>query len=141
MQCLLLYVVCCDEIKQSEKSLATVFDLLCSSIQDLIELFKRIGQDESFGYGAPSRLANRIVSTDPRELSGILNSAFVEMRFVDTSFVRESTSHSTVKLSDITKGNLDLFICIPPEKLDAQSRLLRFFTGIVFLEMQNAKGK
>jgi type IV secretion system protein VirD4 len=36
---------------------------------------------------------------------------------------------------------MDLFICIPPSKLETQSRLLRLLTGIVFLEMQNAMGK
>lgn len=35
---------------------------------------------------------------------------------------------------------MDLFICIPPQKLETQSRLLRLLTGIVFLEMQNAAG-
>lgn len=141
VQCLLLYVVCSNDIQAENKNLACVFDLLCSPVEDLMELFKKIGQEEMLGYGAAARLANRIVSTDPRELSGILNSAFVEMRFVDTPYVRESTSHSTVNIAEITTGNLDLFVCIPPEKLDAQSRLLRLFTGIVFLEMQQAKGK
>lgn len=141
VQCLLLYVTCSDEFSLSEKNLSKVFDLLCLPVTDLIEMFKHIAEKEDLAYGAPSRLANRLVSTEPRELSGILNSAFVEMRFVDTPYVRESISHSTINISEITKGDLDLFICIPPEKLDSQSRLLRLFTGIVFLEMQNAKGK
>jgi type IV secretory pathway TraG/TraD family ATPase VirD4 len=54
------------------------------------------------------------------------------MRFIDTPNVRESTSFSDVLLSDITKGNMDLFICIPPQKLETQSRLLKLLTGIVF---------
>ncbi len=141
VQCLLLYVVCSDEFSPSEKNLTKVYDLLCLPVSDLIEMFKHIGENETLGFGAPSRLANRLVSTEPRELSGILNSAFVEMRFVDTPFVRESISYSSINISEITQGDLDLFICIPPEKLDSQSRLLRLFTGIVFLEMQNAKGK
>ena len=121
IQCLLLYVVCSKDIPDEERHLAKVYDLLCSNEDELMEMFQLIGQDLELGYGAASRLANRIVGTDHRERSGILNSACVEMRFIDTPNVRESTSFSDVLLSDITKGNMDLFICIPPQKLETQS--------------------
>ena len=141
IQCLLLHVICSEKIKDDERHLAKVYDLLCTKEEDLIKLLTEIGQDSELGYGAASRIANRIVGTDPRERSGILNSACVEMRFIDTPHVRESTSSSDVFLSDITDGNIDLFVCIPPSKLETQSRLLRLLTGIVFLEMQKAMGR
>ncbi len=140
IQCLLLYVVCSDQVNNAERNLSKVYDLLCMLERDLVELLKKIGEDKSLGYGSAANLANRIVSTDPRERSGILNSACVEMRFVDTPYVRESTECSDILLSEITKGNMDLFICIPAEKLETQSRLLRLLTGVVCLEMQMAQG-
>ena len=63
------------------------------------------------------------------------------MRFVDTPHIREATNGSDVLLSDITQGNMDLFVCIPLEKMPVQYRLLRLITGITFIEMQKARGR
>ncbi len=54
---------------------------------------------------------------------------------------KDDETSKEVFLSDITQGDMDLFICIPLEKLTTQHRLLRLFTGIVFIEMQKARGK
>jgi type IV secretory pathway TraG/TraD family ATPase VirD4 len=141
IQCLLLYVVCSPNIKKPDKNLSTVYHLLCSPLPEFLLILEHIGQDTTLGYGTASNLANRIHSTDPRERSGIINSACVEMRFVDTPNIRNSTLVSDINLKDITKGEMDLFVCIPPEKLEEQSRLLRLLTGIVFIEMQRARGR
>jgi type IV secretory pathway TraG/TraD family ATPase VirD4 len=141
IQCLLLYVVCSDDIKKPDKNLNCVYQLLCLPLPDLLALLEHIGQDKELGYGTVANLANRIYSTDSRERSGIINSACVEMRFVDTPNVRNSTATSDINLKDIIKGEMDLFICIPPEKLEEQCRLLRLLTGIVFIEMQRARGR
>jgi len=141
IQCLLLYVACSDDIQKPDKNLSCVYHLLCLPLPEFLLLLERIGQDKELGYGTAANLANRIYSTDPRERSGIINSACVEMRFVDTPNVRNSTAKSDINLKDITKGAIDLFICIPPEKLEDQCRLLRLLTGIVFVEMQRARGR
>lgn len=140
IQCLLLYVACSPDIKKPDKNLNCVYHLLCLPLPELLKLLEHIGQDTILGYGTASNLANRIHSTDPRERSGIINSACVEMRFVDTPNIRNSTAESDINIRDITKGAMDLFVCIPPEKLEDQSRLLRLLTGIVFIEMQRARG-
>jgi type IV secretion system protein VirD4 len=141
IQCLVLYVVCSDDIKSQDKTLSKIYDLLCTEYEELIFLFKeKIANQDQLAFGTPARLANSILGTHPEERSGAFSTAKTALSFVDTPYIREATASSDILLSDITQGNLDLFVCIPPKYLESQIRLLRLLTGIVFMSMQDAGG-
>ena len=141
LQCLILYVVYSKDIKQEDKHLGTVYDLLCQDSGLLKNLFCTMGENKQACYGAPARLANRILGTESRELSGTLNSACLELRFLESSEVRHSVSRSNFSLEELVTGKSDLYLCIPSEKLEVQSRLLRLMVGSVFMMVQKARGK
>lgn len=141
IHCFLLYVACSDEVPDHERNLAKVYDLLSQNYESLKNLLTNIYSDKELAYGVAARLAGGLLSTDSRELSGILNSARVELRFLDTPSVRAKTEKGTFKLNEMTEGKTDLYICIPPEKLETHNRLLRLLIGIVFIEMQRVKTK
>lgn len=140
IQCLLLYIACSPEVPKEQKNLAKIYELLCLPNNDFIEFLSKIGGDTLLAYGTAQHLANRLAGTDPRELSGVLNSAFKEMKFISLPSVQKATACSDIDLSQIPHGNLDLFVCIPPDRLENQSRLLRLLTGMTFLHMQKAQG-
>ena len=137
LQCLCLYVACEPKIKN--KTLIQVHDLLCGQ-QPIKDLFTKIAENQKLGGGVVAGLANRILGIHPRELSGILTTAYSCIKFVNVPEILKVTSSSSIPLTDITKGDLDLFICIPPKHLPTQQRLLRLITGIVLTHIQDAQG-
>ena len=141
IQCLILYVVCSEDIKKEDKNLGTIYNLLCEDQDHLKELFRQMSEDKAFCFGSPSRLANRVFGTESRELSATLNSACLELRFLESPEVRESLSHSSSHFQDLLFGKADLYLCIPSEKLKVQSRLLRLLVGSIFMMVQKARGK
>jgi len=141
IQCLILYVVCSADIKQEDKNLGTVYGYLCQDPKDLTGLLKSIAARTDLAFGTISRLASRVLGTESRELSGTLNSACLELRFLESPEVRDSASKSTFSLRELADGKADLYLCIPSEKLKVQSRFLRLMVGSVFLMVQKARGK
>lgn len=137
LQCLCLYVAY--ESNISDKNLAKVHDLLCEQ-NGAIALFTKIADNQELGGGVVASLANRILGIHPRELSSILTTAYSCVKFVNIPEIRKATSSSSISLVDLTKGNYDLFICIPPKHLPTQQRLLRLITGITFTNIQDQQG-
>lgn len=137
LQCLCLYVAYTPATRN--KTLAKVYDLLCEE-KNPLALFNKIAENQELGDGVVAKLANRILGIHPRELSSILTTAYSCIKFVNIPEIRQATSSSSISLSDITKGDFDLFICIPPKHLPTQQRLLRLITGIIFTIIQDAQG-
>ena len=135
LQCLCLYVAYTPTIRN--KTLAKVYDLLC----DTKDLFNKIAENQELGDGIVAKLANRILGIHPRELSSIITTAYNCIQFVNIPEIRQATSSSSIALTEITKGNVDLFICIPPKHLPTQGRLLRLIIGIIFTIIQDADGR
>lgn len=135
LQCLCVYVAYMPTIHN--KTLATVYDLLC---QDPLDLFNNIAENPELGEGIVAKLANRILGIHPRELSSIITTAYSCIKFVNIPEIRRATSSSIISLTEIIKGDFDLFICIPPKHLPTQQRLLRLITGIIFTIIQDAQG-
>ena len=140
IQCLILYVVCSEDIKPEDKHLGTVYTYLCQDPKDLANLLKYIATRTDLGFETMSRLANRVLGTESRELSATLNSACLELRFLESPEVRATLSYSIFNLKELVVGESDLYLCIPSEKLEIQSRFLRLMVGSVFMMVQKARG-
>jgi Type IV secretory pathway, VirD4 components len=140
IQCLILYVLT-GGFPQEQRNLITVYELLCRDSEELKELLTEIYHRQDLCDGIPSRLSASFLSTDHRELSGILNSARIELRFLDTPLMRKATCSSTCSLSKILDNEADLFICIPSEALETQDRLIRLILSMVFILLQRRRKK
>ena len=71
----------------------------------------------------------------------LFRSATDALRFLGSPFVQEATAESDFDLAEIVRGDFDIFVCIPPEKLEDQKQLVRLLFGIVFVEMLKAQGQ
>ena len=136
IQSLILYVVCSEALEPHDKTLLTVYKLLCLSGEDFREMLSQIAEDEEIAYGQPARVAASLLSTAPEEISGILNTARNELGIFDSPLMQEVTSSTTIDLNKLILNQADLFLCIPIEKLKAYSRVIRLIVSMVFIIAQ-----
>ena len=139
IKCLTLYVATI--YQEPTRNLHSVYQLIAQPIDKLIETLKEIGQDQSIAFGEGARLANSFLGVEHRERSGIISTATDALRFLGSPFVQEATAESDFDLAEIVRGDFDIFVCIPPEKLEDQKQLVRLLFGIVFVEMLKAQGQ
>jgi type IV secretion system protein VirD4 len=140
IQLWLLYVACHPEVDETEKNLGKVYDMLCMDSKECTALLIELAQETHLAYGTLSRLASRFKSVEEKQFSSILSTALQHMNFIDTPSIREWTDESSFNLKEITKGEIDLYLCISDEKLETQGRLLRIICHIVSVEMRRARG-
>ncbi|HQS85036.1 MAG: hypothetical protein B7Y25_08545 [Alphaproteobacteria bacterium 16-39-46] len=142
IQCLMLYVVCSDDISDKDRNLMTVFDLLMQPISDLKDItLSSIASKKDLLDGILARLAARIMGTETRELSGTLNTAAQELSMFQSPLMRTFFETSTFKGAQVLDGKTDVYVCLPPEHRESYGRFMRLVTGCIFLEMQRAHGK
>jgi type IV secretion system protein VirD4 len=80
-----------------------------------------------FAYGA---IAAFLQAADQNTRPSILNTAQNYMRALCSEAVELCLVDSTIKLADVIEGKpLDIFICIPPEKMKSHKCLVRFWVG------------
>jgi type IV secretion system protein VirD4 len=138
IKCLILHVV--STLPIAERNLYSVYQLISKPLNQLLGTLTNIGQDESIAFGEAARLANSFLGIEHRERSGIISTATDALRFAGSPFVQQATAESDFELSEMVTGKADLFICIPPEKLEDQKQLVRILFGIIFVEMLRAQG-
>jgi type IV secretion system protein VirD4 len=124
---------------QEKKNLPQVYDLLCQDDAELKDLFRQIKERPEICYGTASRLAATVLATTEREISGALNSAREELRFIDSPIMRELTDKSTVNLHNVIENKADLYICVPSEAMEYQGRAVRFLISTIFLLLRKRK--
>jgi type IV secretion system protein VirD4 len=80
-----------------------------------------------FAYGA---IAAFLQAADQNTRPSILSTAQNYMRALCSEAVELCLKDSTIKLADVIEGKpLDIFICIPPEKIKSHKSLVRFWVG------------
>jgi type IV secretion system protein VirD4 len=80
-----------------------------------------------FAYGG---IAAFLAAAEQNTRPSILNTAQNYMRALCSEAVEMCLVDSTIKLADIIEGKpLDVFICIPPEKMKSHKCLVRLWTG------------
>ncbi len=125
LTCLIIFVA---KGPPEKRTLSTVFGMLMRSSEDLMEAFEEIYQDEELAEGVASRAAARVLSTEPRELSGCMNTARECLSFLDSPSYRHITSKTTIDLEDIFTNKADLFFCIPDDEIESHGH---FFIRLV----------
>lgn len=122
---------------KEERTLCTVFDLMMKSPEDLAEIFEEIYQDEALADGTASRAAAKVLSTEPRELSGCMNTAREALSFLDSPSYRKITSKTNFKVEDIFENKADLFFCIPDDEIESHGHyFIRLVLSLIIHQMK-----
>jgi type IV secretion system protein VirD4 len=87
-----------------------------------------MGQTDAMD-GMLRRLGHQLTHYKDKELSSTLTTTNRFMRFLDTSPIYESTKRSSFDPADLLKGKMTVYLIIPPDRMRAQSPLLRLWVG------------
>lgn len=106
----------CFQMAKEDQNLLSVYSILMKPSDEFEGLLEGFAEDDSFD-GMLARNANKILSTDSRELSGCLNTARRHLKFVDSTYYRDILTKTTIKFDDIITNKADLFFCIPTKEI------------------------
>jgi len=79
--------------------------------------------------GMLARLGHQLTHFKDKELNSTLTTTNRFLRFLDTLAVFDSTRTSSFSPADLLKGNMTVYLVIPPEHMTAQAALLRLWIG------------
>jgi type IV secretory pathway TraG/TraD family ATPase VirD4 len=82
----------------------------------------------AFG-GVPERTANDILSLEPRERSAVLSTAKRHTKFLDDTRIADSLSRSDFDIRDLKRKLMTVYIVLPPDRLEANTRFIRGLIG------------
>lgn len=113
--------------KPGERSLQTVRAVL-SNPKKIEAIIKLMCGSDAWG-GMLARLGGNLLHYRGDELGSVLTTANRHLRFLDSPAIFANTRTSSFHPADLTKGNMDVFLVLPPDHLRAQSPLLRVWIG------------
>jgi len=107
-------------IRQGERNLSSLRELVtdAGACESAIELMRGMG-------GVFARLAGVIAQLEEKEKAGVFSTVHRHTTFLDSEAVMGSVSTSSFDARELLKGNVTLYLILPPHQLEAQSRWLR----------------
>jgi type IV secretion system protein VirD4 len=103
---------------------STVSDLL-SNPDDLAEALLQVG-------GPTSRRMHNLLNMDSKTRDPVLSTAQQTFQWCDDERLQDLTAHNTFSLSDLCKGDTDLFITLPTEDMETLAPFLRWLLTDLF---------
>ena len=135
---LILYAVVHED--REHRTLATVRDYLTLAPKDFANLLALM-QDSRGAGGLIARAGNRHLGKSDREAAGVLSSAQRHTHFLDSPRIVASTSASDFTFAGLKEGVSTVFLCLPPDRLDAYSRWLRLLIAQALTDMARSAAK
>lgn len=120
---IILYVIATQSPQR--RTLATLREYLTASPADFAALLDQMQASGTLAYGLIARAANRHLGKSDREASGVVSAAQRHTHFLDSVRMANVMSHSDFSFVDLKRGNVTVFLVLPPERLAAYSRWLR----------------
>jgi type IV secretion system protein VirD4 len=111
----------------ADKSLQSVRALLTNP-EKMAAAIKLMTESDAMD-GMLSRLGHQLGHFKDKELSSTLTTTNRFMRFLDTSVIAESTRRSSFNPSELLKGKTTVYLVLPPDRMRAQTALLRMWIG------------
>jgi type IV secretion system protein VirD4 len=108
-----------------DRSLQTVRTLLTSP--EKLELAIKLMCASDAWDGMLARMGNQLTNFTGKELGSTMTTTNRFLRFLDTLAVANSTKVSSFNPDDLRKGNMTVYLVLPPEHMRAQSPLLRMW--------------
>lgn len=116
-------------LQHNQRSVAAV-QMLLSDEDKLIRLLKALGPK-------PAALsALELLQADPKTKDPIKSTALQVFQWLADDRVRNMVSDSTFDLSDLSSGEVDLFIILPPEHKRVLAPLLRWLLSDLFTSVR-----
>lgn len=110
-----------------DKSLQSVRALLTNP-EKMAAAIKIMTESDAMD-GMLSRLGHQLGHFKDKELSSTLTTTNRFMRFLDTSMIADSTRRSSFHPADLLKGKMTVYLVLPPDRMRAQTALLRMWIG------------
>jgi len=111
----------------ADKSLQSVRALLTNP-EKMAAAIKIMTESDAMD-GMLSRLGHQLGHFKDKELSSTLTTTNRFMRFLDTATIADSTKRSSFQPADLLKGKMTVYLVLPPDRMRAQTALLRMWIG------------
>ncbi|CAH0357344.1 Conjugal transfer protein TraG [Sphingobium sp. CECT 9361] len=135
---LILYAVVHED--REHRTLATVREYLTLAPKGFADLLTLM-QDSRGAGGLIARAANRQLGKSDREAAGVLSSAQRHTHFLDSPRIVASMAASDFTFSGLKEGVSTVFLCLPPDRLDAYARWLRLLVAQALTDMARSPVK
>jgi type IV secretion system protein VirD4 len=109
------------------RTLKTLYGFLSQNSNDAELLFSQMA--ESSGRAAAS--AHQIQRVGHDERGSILSTSFRQLDWLGDSNVQETLSKSNFNLADFLKGNMDIYVILPPDQIKEYGRLCRMLLSLL----------
>lgn len=103
-----------DEDEPERRNLLTVRNWLIMPAETRKEFFVELEQSNNPVIQSAGSL---LATAGDRELGSILSTAQNALQWLDVPQLAETVSKSTISMDDLLEGKMDMFICIPGERL------------------------
>ena len=138
LQGLVLYAATLDT---SKRHLGSVREFITWPEPKLIELMQKLS-NEPAAFGIIARAANAFLAKADRERSGVLSTAQRHTAFLDDPRIVRTLrgGKNAVDFVALKKGWMSIFLCIPPDKLEAYRGYTRAILGTALKAMVRESG-
>ncbi|MDR0653013.1 MAG: type IV secretory system conjugative DNA transfer family protein [Synergistaceae bacterium] len=145
----MVLAILCGEHSSRRIHLGEARKLLTSSFEDFVRLSQNMASHTDKANGLLSRAGNEILAMlGTSELSGVISTALRHTEFLDSPRVMSSLcdekngDRGDYMLRNIkTKGNVSIYIILPPHLIARYSRLMRLWVGSAMAVMTRNQSK
>jgi len=119
-------------VEKEKRNLAHVFENLSAGPEKRAALMARILEREAFAGGLTHRAIDSEMATGKQESGSNYTTISNQMQFLAHPEIQAQTAASTFDPHDLAEGNMDIFVVIPEENLEAARPWLRLWIAIPF---------
>lgn len=112
---------------KESRNLSTLYQLMSESPEDATQTFEQMA---SCG-GRAEAAANQIMRVGSDERGSILSTAYRQIDWIGDRNLGLLLSESNFNLKDFLKGNMDIFIVLPPDQVKEHNRLVRMLIALL----------
>ena len=91
--------------------------------------------------GVIRRAANSMAAKAPNEKSGVISTAIEQTDFLDSPPLARCLAASDFKLTDLKRGPMSVYLCLPAGRMATHSRWLRIIINLAVDAMERERTK
>jgi type IV secretion system protein VirD4 len=107
------------------RTLDTVWRWLRRTEEEFIDLLADMSVSDNEIVQLTATEVQSVMTSADRTHASIMSSCHSQTDFLKSNSLQESISKSTFDINKLTEGNTTLYVIIPPDKMDSQSKWLR----------------
>lgn len=119
-------------VEKEKRNLAYVYENLSAAPEQRAALMARILEQDEFAGGLAHRAINSELATGKQESGSNYTTISNQMQFLAHPEIQAQTAVSSFDPHDLAEGNMDIFVVIPEENLEAARPWLRLWIAIPF---------